>query len=72
MARPLQTCLKLAALHVSEGEKLLRNQADLLAKLDFEGTDTVAARQLLNETFDMLRRHQADWVRVGHKLKDAE
>jgi hypothetical protein len=72
MARPLQTCLKLAAFHVSEGDKLLRSQADLLAKLDAEGTDTATARQLLNQTLDMLRRHQADWVRVGHKLKDAE
>jgi hypothetical protein len=68
----LQSCLKVAALHVSEGEELLKKQAELVARLEAEGRDTAAARQLLEQTRALLRQYQSDWVQVGRELREAE
>ena len=68
----LEECMEIAALHAKERQELLWKQADLLAKLDAEGKDTSAARRLLNETCELLRQHQSDWVRATHELKKPE
>jgi hypothetical protein len=66
----VDSCLELAALHVREGDELLKAQADRLTEIEAEGRDVSAARELLNQTCDLLRRQQMDWVRMTHKFKD--
>jgi hypothetical protein len=66
----LEACVQLAALHVKEGDELLKVQADRLTECEAEGRDTAVARELLNQTCDLLRRQQMDWVRMTQKVKD--
>ena len=66
----VDSCLELAARHVREGDALLKTQADHLKQYKADGHDTDAARELLRQTCDLLRRHQMDWVRMTHSVKN--
>ncbi len=64
----LRQHLALAREHVDRGEEHVRRQRELVAHLERDGHDTVAAKKLLDQFEKLLAMHKADRDRLAKEL----
>jgi hypothetical protein len=61
--------LALAERHISQGERHVRRQRELVAQLSRDGHDIAQARSLLTQFEEMLALHKADRDRLLRELQ---
>jgi uncharacterized protein YhaN len=68
----LRRHLKFSAMQLVENQALIARLEGLIAQLELYGDDTSAARQMLDQQRDRLRRYAAEWECLRKELEEGE
>jgi hypothetical protein len=66
--RGMEEHVERAAAHVAKAIATISKQRAIVAKLEIQGHDTAAARELLAELLKAFEPHEEDWHRIRKEL----